>query len=584
MENFQKGFINFSKLLNKKQVESALASFSKKEWLVFYGLVLVLFVSTLAILQNINKSFMVNVPLGGGKITEGIVGTPRFINPVLAFSDVDRDLISLIYSGLMRKDTDGALIPDLAASYQVSPDGLVYTFTLKDKIYFHDGEPVKATDILFTINKIKDPIIKSPRKGNWDGVSVEIVDEKNIKFTLRQAYGSFLENTTLGIMPSHLWSDSPIELSERNTNPVGSGPYLISSANKQSSGVIDSYELKAFKDFALGKPYIKNLVLNFFPNEEDMILALENDTVEQISSLTPENALSLKEKGYTIESSVLPRIFGLFFNQNQNQIFTDKNVVQAINLAIDKDRIVREVLKGYGVVIDNPIPKNVIEYEKITDESKTSYQDKLTKARELLTKDGWKLNEEGFLEKTKTSKDKKSTEYIEFSISTGNAIELAETANLIKKDLEAIGMKVDVKTFEIGNLNQSVIRPRKYDALLFGQIINNESDLYAFWHSSQRLDPGLNVAMYTNAKVDKILEEAFSETDPLARIKKYSEFEEEIRKDMAAIFLYSPSFIYVVSKDLKGLSLNNITSLSDRFLGIYKWYRETSNVWKIFTQ
>ena len=157
-------------------------------------------------------------------------------------------------------------------------------------------------------------------------------------------------------------------------------------------------------------------------------------------------------------------------------------------------------------------------------------------------------------------------------------------ANLIKKDLEAIGMKVDVKTFEIGNLNQSVIRPRKYDALLFGQIINNESDLYAFWHSSQRNDPGLNVAMYTNAKVDKILEDAFVATDPVSRVKKYAEFEEEIKKDMSAVFLYSPSFIYVVSKDLKGLSLDHITTLADRFLGVHTWYSETSNVWKIFTQ
>ena len=251
-------------------------------------------------------------------------------------------------------------------------------------------------------------------------------------------------------------------------------------------------------------------------------------------------------------------------------------------MAVDKQRIVREVLKGYGVVIDGPIPPDMAKFQKITEENKTSYQDNLAKAREILTKDGWKLNEEGFLEKTTTSKKKKTTSRIEFSISTGNAPELAETAILIKENLEAIGMRVDIKTFEIGNLNQSVIRPRKYDALLFGQIINNESDLYAFWHSSQRLDPGLNVAMYTNVKVDKILEDAFVATDEISRIKKYAQFEDEIKKDMSAIFLYSPSFIYVVSENLKGLSMEYLTSLSDRFLSMHKWYSETSDVWKIF--
>ena len=145
-------------------------------------------------------------------------------------------------------------------------------------------------------------------------------------------------------------------------------------------------------------------------------------------------------------------------------------------------------------------------------------------------------------------------------------------------------MKVDIKTFEAGNLNQAVIRPRKYDALLFGQIINHESDLYAFWHSSQRKDPGLNVAMYTNVKVDKLLEDASITADSVARIKKYIEFEDEIKKDMPAVFLYSPDFIYVVSKNLKGNSIDYVSSPKDRFSDVYAWYTDTENVWKIFAR
>ena len=586
MGNFYKNISNFLLPL-KNKIKLAISSFSKKERLVFLFFLFTLILSTIVLLESVNKSFMVNVPMSGGTLSEGIVGSPRFVNPILAYSPVDNDLVSIIYSGLMRKNTDGTLTPDLAEKYDISKDGLTYTFTLKNKIFFQDGKPLTADDVIFTINKIKDPIVKSPKKVNWDGVSVEKLDEKTIRFTLKQPYASFLENATIGILPLHLWTsgaNTPIEINELNINPIGSGPYQLKKVGKESSGLINSYELTAFNKFALGKPYIKNIIFNFYSNEEDSISALEGGKVNQISSITPENAETLKEKKYLIKSSVLPRVFGLFFNQSQNQIFTDKNVVQAMNLAIDKDKIVREVLLGYGVVIDGPIPPNMVAYQKLGEEKDSSVEENKTQATEILAKDGWKKGASGFLEKTTTVKKKKTTEQLTFSISTGNSPELVKTAELIKEDLNSLGMKVDVKTFEIGNLNQSVIRPRQYDALLFGQIINHESDLFAFWHSTQRKDPGLNIAMYTNAKVDKILEDASILTDETARIKKYAQFENEVEHDMPAIFLYSPNFIYVVSKDLKGVSIDHITSASDRFLNLYSWYLKTDNIWKIFAK
>lgn len=568
----------------KNEINLVFSSFSKKEWLVFFGLLLVLLISTLVMLQKLNLHYTVSVPLQGGSITEGIVGTPRFINPVLSSSDADMDITSLVYSGLMRKEPDGSLVPDLAETYEVSEDGLNYTFTLKNNIYFHDGQPVTVDDVVFTIEKIKDPVIKSPRIGAWDGVTANKVDEKTILFTLRRPYSSFLENTTIGILPAHVWGGFAIELNNANTNPIGSGPYMISKVLKASNGVIDSYILKKFEKFSLGDPYIKTINLNFYPNETEAISALTSGDIDQLSSLSPENANTLKQKDYRIESSVLPRIFGLFFNQNQNQIFLNKNIIKAIDQGIDKDRIVREVLQGYGVVINSPIPPNMIAYQKLINRDDSTLVDRVENARSILVKDGWVMGSDGFLTKTVTENKKSTTIPLQFSISTGNAPELAKSAELIKIDLEALGMKVDVKTFEVGNLNQGVIRPRKYDALLFGQIINHESDLYAFWHSSQRKDPGSNVAEYTNAKVDKILEDAFITLDEATRIKKYSQFEDEIKNDMPAVFLYSPNFIYAVSRNISELNVEHITSPQDRFLNIYKWYTDVDHVWKIFAK
>jgi peptide/nickel transport system substrate-binding protein len=572
-------------LPKKDEINLVFHSFSKREWLVFMALVLTLFISTIAILESLNKSLMVQIPFHGGTLSEGIIGAPRFINPVLANSPADLDMVALVYSGLMRKNTDGSLIPDLASKYEMSKDGLTYTFTLRDNIFFQNEEPVTADDIIFTIDKVKDSVIKSPRKVNWDGVTATKIDDKTIQFSLKQPFPSFLENATLGILPASLWNSSAIELNDANTDPVGSGPYMIKSVARESSGVIDSYEMSAFKKFALGEPYIGTLSMHFYGNEDDLIKALEDKQVDQISSITPLNADILKERNFHIESSVLPRVFGLFFNQNQNQIFTDKVITRAIDQAIDKDKIIRDVLFGYGVAIDDPIPPNMIAYQKLDLANKISREVILQNVQNSLAKDGWSKGSDGFLQKTTTDKKKKKTTVgLSFSISTGNAPELAKAAELIKRDLAEIGMKVDVKTFEVGNLNQGVIRPRQYDALLFGEIINHESDLYAFWHSSQRKDPGLNVAMYTNAKVDKILADAFITLDEQARIKKYAQFESEIKKDMPAVFLYSPDFIYVTSDNLKGLSIDHIASPTDRFANVYSWYTRTEDVWKIFSR
>lgn len=583
MQNFF-NLIKHLKIPTRTEIKSAIFSFNKKEWNIFLAFIIVLFISTLAILQNVNTYFMVGVPTEGGSITEGVVGSPRFINPTLALTEADKDMVALVYSGLMRMSPNGDIIPDLAKDYVISKDGLVYTFTIKDEIYFHDGKPITTEDILFTIEKIKDPIIKSPYKGSWDGISVKKIDDKKIEFTLKQPFVAFLENTTLGILPKHIWENNAIELNNANINAIGSGPFSISNVSKINNGNISSITLKSFKKFALGKPYLKNITLKFYDNESDALRALDNGTIDQLASISAENAIGIAERHNT-HTSVLPRIFGIFFNQNQNQIFTDKNVIRAIDKAINKDKIVSSILYGYGVVIDNPIPQNLIPYQTLNKEEKITYEENKKIAEEILAKDGWKRGEDGILEKTIIDKKKKkTTQKLEFTISTGNAIELSKSAEMIKSDLESIGMKINLLTYEIGNLNQTVIRPRNYDALLFGQIITHESDLFAFWHSTQRKDPGLNVAVYTNAKVDKILEETAITIDENSRAKKYAQFEDEIKKDLPAVFLYSPKFIYITKNNLQGVNVENISSPENRFNSVYLWYTEVDKIWKIFAK
>ncbi|MBP6855199.1 MAG: hypothetical protein KBD26_03445 [Candidatus Pacebacteria bacterium] len=566
----------------KKQELAAIPHYlTRKEWVVFVTILTALVITTFIILGKINSNFIIEVPASGGSITEGIVGTPRFVNPVLALSDTDDDLVSVVFSGLVRKMPDGSIVPDLAESYEISSDGLTYTFKLHEKLTFHDGEPLTADDVIFTIEKIQDPLLKSPRRVEWEGVEVEKIDDLTISFTLRQRFASFLDNATIGILPYHIWKDIPIEewnFSEYNSKAIGSGPYLVKDIDKKSSGAPSSYTLKSFSKFTLGKPFVNRITFNFYVNEDDMIRAYKNRSVESMSAITPEKARELEESGARIETTTLPRIFGLFFNQNQSPVFLDKSVISAFNTVIDKDRIINEVLYNYGKTIDSPIPKTLLDGTSFnTEETKMASIDE---AVSILEKNGWSRGEDGIMIK----KGKSGNTRLEFSISTGDAPELKRSGEIIKENLEAIGADVELKIFEIGVLNQNVIRPRKYDVLLFGQIISTENDLFAFWHSSQRNDPGLNIALYTNTKADTYLEKAQGLLSSEDRLANYVKFEQVIKDDNAAVFIYSPDFIYVLPKKLKGLTVDHIVEPHDRLATVYKWYIESDAVWKIFAR
>ncbi len=554
---------------------------TRREWFVFVGLIIALVVTTFLILERINMNFIVKVPVEGGSITEGIVGTPRFINPVLALSDADDDITSVVFSGLVRKTSEGIIIPDLAESYEISDDGLTYTFTLKKGLEFHDGKPLTTDDIVFTIERIQDPLLKSPKRVEWEGVEVTKIDDLTVSFTLRQRFASFLENATLGILPYHIWKDIPIEewnFSEYNANAIGSGPFEINKISKKSSGAPSSYSLDSFNEFALGKPYLRHITFNFYVNEDDMIRAYKSGSIESMSAISPEKALLLEGSGSRVETTTLPRIFGLFFNQNQAPIFLDKKVIAAFDKAVDKDRIISEVLHNYGKSIDSPIPKTLLHGTSVS--SDVPMSSSAEEAMKILESDGWVKGADGIYEK----KSKTGTVRLAFSISTGDAPELKQAGEIVKENLEAIGASVELKIFEIGVLNQNVIRPRKYDVLLFGQIISTENDLFAFWHSSQRNDPGLNIALYTNTKTDSYLEKAQGLLSSEDRLANYIKFEEVIKSDHAAVFMYSPDFIYVLPKKLQGLTVDHIVEPHDRLTTIYKWYKESDAVWKIFAR
>ena len=593
-------FIKEFHIYKKKELLNAIESFSKKQFIIFIGILLVAIMSIIIFIGKVNSMFLVEVPVTGGTITEGIVGVPTLINPVIALSDADKDLTSLVYSGLMRKTPEGNFIPDLAESYTVSPDGINYTFVIRKNAKFQNNKNVTADDVIFTIEKIKDPIIKSPRKMGWDGITVSKKDDYTVVFTLAQPYISFIDNTTIGILPSDLWKDTKaneFNLSPLNVKAIGSGPYKINSVSKNSDGISEEFKLTRFNDFTLGKPLVKDFNIISFANEKDLVKALLNNSIDQAGGISSENIESIKNNNFTIHAATLPRIFGIFFNSSKNKIFEDQTVINAFDKALYRQEIIDNVLGGYGSIVYNPIPEKIIK-----NSSNQNYNNQvLDEVNIMLDKTGWVKGEDGIRTKggtttktitkkvgkktiTQTVKTNGPATRLSFSLTTGDTQELKDTTLLIKDQLSKIGAEVDIKKiYETGQLNQ-LIRARDYEALFFGQVINHESDLYSFWHSSQRTDPGLNIAMYNNKKVDSILESIQKIPKYEDRIPKYEELVNEFDNDIPALLIYSPKYLYVTSPKLNNISFENITIPSDRFASIYKWSADTDQVWKIFTK
>ncbi len=555
-------------------------SFSITEKALFLVALIIFAGGALSLLGKVSDSFSVNVPRHGGSLVEGIAGTPRFVNPLLAVSDADRDLTQLVYSGLLKAKPEGGYVPDLAESYTVSPDGLTYAFTIRADAKFSDGTPVTADDVKFTVLKAQDPALKSPRRVNWEGVTVEKTGTRTLDFKLRQPYAPFIGNLTLGILPSHLWQTltaDQIPFSSLNTNAVGSGPYVISSVSRSSDGIPTQFTLKSNPGYSLGEPYISTLIVKSYASEAALVSALRSGAVESASNLSPSSA-----SGLDVETAPLTRVFGVFFNQSQNEILAHKEVRKALDMVIDRQSLISTVLQGYGTAASEPLPPVVAGSSASTTALQASTT--LAEAAKLLAKAGWKKNPDTGVYETRPKAKGSATTTLSLSLSTANIPELVLAAKKIEEGWKAFGAQVDVRVFEPSDLNQSVIRPRKYDALLFGLVTGKGSDLYPFWHSSQRNDPGLNIALYTNQKADKALERMRVATSTQAAAAEYAKVKAEIAADTPAIFLWSPDFIYAVPAKLHGVQLGSVTTSSDRFLGVEKWYVDTDHVWTMFVK
>jgi peptide/nickel transport system substrate-binding protein len=513
------------------------------------------------------------IPKKGGDYTEGIVGQPLYINPLLSqSSEADSDLSQLIYSGLFKYDKDGKLLPDLAERYDFSDDQGTYTIYLKNNILWQDGQPLTADDVIFTINAIQDPSYKSPLRPNWQGVTAEKIDDHAIRFILKVQYFGFLDNLTVGILPKHIWSAiSPenFSLSQYNLKPIGSGPFKYFNIEKDASGNIVSYQLSAFEKYYGGAPYIQRMIFDFYSDEDSMVVSYNKKQIMGMGNVLPQNVQNIKNvKSTNINQILIPRYFSIFLNITKSLPLADDNVRKALSFATDKNEILGKVLLGKGASINSPIFTGTDAYNNDIEK----YDFNLNTANRILDEAGWKRGEDGIRAKNGNK--------LQFDIYTTDWPELSTTAQILSEQWKKIGVEADTQILTVSDLQQNFIRTRNYDSLLFGQASTFSPDLYAFWHSSQKQDPGLNLSVFNNSDADDLLASARQEMDASARNQNYKDFQQILSQKVPAIFLYSPFYIYPVSKEVKGIDAAKINSPSWRFADVNKWYIKTKRILK----
>lgn len=575
-------------------------------------------------------------PASGGDYSEAIVGQPKYINPLFASAnDVDADLSSLIYSGLFQYNNQQKLLPDLASDYTVSANGKIYDINLRKDVKWSDGEPFNADDVIYTFETIADPEVGSPLLAAFQSVQIEKTGDFSLRFTLKDPFAPFLSSLTVGILPQHIWGNMPpaaVRLAKTNLQPIGSGPWKFGKLTKDSSGNIQNYTLDRNELYYKDIPHLKTLTFKFYNDYTQAASALKSQDVAAVSFLPNDLANKIAGKNFQLYKFELPQYTAIFFNQDAAPVLKDSDIRLALNLAINKDEILAKALGNEGEVINSPIMKGNIGYNP--DITFPAFN--IDKANQLLDKSWKKIQPEDFFKaeydailKTRQSeldelkksaatstmrasttpeqvmeqiqkiekdisdtirqemeadqsfyRKNKNNEILTIAITTADTPEYQQVAQVIAKMWRIIGVKTKIQIVNSSQINKDILRDRDYQTLLYGEIAGSDPDPYPFWHSSQISSPGLNLALFVNRSADKLLEDARATTTEKTRADLYGKFQQTLAKEIPAIFLYTPTYNFLASKEIKGVTFKQIFSPADRFNDLGNWYTKTKRQWK----
>lgn len=536
-----------------KKIYSTLTH-KEKLWLLI--LAILIFISGVLLFIIFIKNATTTVPAHGGILKIGMVGQPVNINSVTQSSEVDKVLNRILFTPLN----------NLAQKIEPLENNQIWKLRLKENIFWSNNKKITSDDIIFTISKIKEAENSSVFYNFWQNVEVERTSELEVRFKLKEKYSFFpaiLQD--FFIAPKHIFADMPVlnwHLSEYNLKPVSNGPYKIESINIEPRGFISNIWLSPNQYYHLERPFISKINIIFYPNKEQLIKNFNSGQINLFISDEPKDVELIKIP-HNIKIFPVSAYYAIFINQAQNLALKEKPVREALSLAINKKELIYKVFKNYALETSG--------FLFDTDINETKYD--LELANKILDEAGWQINSSGIRQK----QFQKTNIELNFELTIPDIDFLKNLSEQIKDNWWKIGVKLNISPIETKNLVENKIKNRNYQLIIFGNLIYPVYDFYPFWHSAFVFWPGLNLSLYNNNEVDKILEKIRTENYTKEDIKNLATL---ISNDYPAIFLYSPTNILIFNNKIYGIKEELISYPNQIFKNISKWYLKTKRVFK----
>lgn len=531
----------------------------------------VLILAVGAQLMWFQNSYTVDTGASDGTYAEATLGPIETLNPLYASSSAEVSASRLVFSSLFSYDTSGHLNGDLVKTMTRSPDGTAYTVTLRPNVKWHDDATLTAKDVLFTVNLIKNSEARSPLRTQWQDVSVRLINDITLEFKLPSVYAAFPHALTFPILPEHKLKDvAPSALRENafSLSPIGSGPFEYRLA--QTSADHKIVNLSAFKDYYKGAPKLGRFELHAYSKQDDIISALRSGQVNAAADLTDVSSVS-KMNNYVVRYAPVNDGVYAFFNTAQPAL-KDVKVRQALQQSLDVNAI-RKSLGGGKTPLDLPFVNGQLKADDTLPKAATI---NVKTANDLLDQAGWKR------EGVARTKDGQA---LTLSVVTTKNAQYQKVIDKMKKDWEPLGIKLQVTIVDTSDptqdFTQNILQPRGYDVLVYELSIGADPDVYAFWHSSQVGQRGLNLSVYTSGVADDALTSARARSEPELRDIKYKAFARQWLNEVPAIGLYQSSLQYVESKQVTAIEdQQKLVSTYDRYSSVLYWTAGRSSVYK----
>lgn len=452
------------------------------------------------------------------------------------------EINSLIFTGLMKHDLENNVETDLAQKVEGTDDLLTYTFTLREDATFHDGEPVKAEDVEFTLKSILNPDNGSEIVSNYEDITdMKVLDDYKISITLKEPNVAFLDYMTIGILPKHLLEGKDIVTDGFNQKPVGTGPYKLISWDMGQSITLEKYD-----GYYNGSAKVDKVIFKIVDDADARALQLKSGELD-LAQITPKASKELEgTAGYTTLDMKTADYTGIMYNFNHKLFKENRELPNALSYAIDRQAIIDTVLLGQGTIAYSPLQTSIYNNPDVE-----KYEYNPEKAKTMLEDAGWKIGANGYYEK--------KGQELGFTINNGQGDQVrVDMSNICAQNLQEIGVNAKVKV----NAETDWGGQEAY-LIGWGSPFDPDDHTYKVFGT----DKGANYSSYSNGAVDSLLTKARELQTMDERIPVYQEFQNELSKDLPFTFIAYINAIYMANSSIAGITPDKV--LGHHGVGIF---------------